>query len=439
MHSIQARVRHTADFINLVQFNQVDWSGTKAALEAACQALPSEDTSPTGKWARAYVLHATGHPEDAAEADELIKALTADRPSLRSWRLVERYCATDPCDPASQTPPNLEETVSRYRTIDVNKLRSALGPTEEDHFFAMARPALARFSPQVAVSAHRDFGRSIPHRRGLPLRYALFEFCRHAPLLTDDLASELLSLDLEQVDSADSRDRWIVSQYTLLLAFPRLGSLEQADALLATGDDDILRRVLRVTKPLAGPDLERLMRRANEGGERDQYFVLALASHRKVEITKDAAHLISGLSRSGSERVRAQALRVIAETGAESLLSTIVKSQWKCDPEGRGESSEDWYGSLALLGAAGKGLLDHEDVVARISPRAYGVAATCLSREAVIQLAARVEASLIATLKVGDELEVPSIRIEASREVLDPPFFGTYEVPTDARRSSRIL
>ena len=51
-----------------------------------------------------------GDPDDAVEASVLSERLTEGEERLTgSWKLVEQYCTTDPCDPASAEPDNVRE------------------------------------------------------------------------------------------------------------------------------------------------------------------------------------------------------------------------------------------------------------------------------------------------------------------------------------------
>jgi hypothetical protein len=125
-------------------------------LEAA-KLFRERGMSTTGQWARVYLLRATGDSDDAKEAEALAEELTKDRERRPGWRPIENYCATDPCDPNSERPDNIDMTAGRYAAIDVSKLGRTLSQGADDHFFDMARPGLARFRPDAAVATMRRF------------------------------------------------------------------------------------------------------------------------------------------------------------------------------------------------------------------------------------------------------------------------------------------
>src|SRR6202035_2254054 len=109
---------HHDNFDDLLHFNLADWAATKDALRQAAKLLRQADISSTGQWALVYVLRATGDSGDAEEADRIAEGLTQDRERMKGWRRIESYCATDPCDPASEAPNNIDKTASDYRAIN---------------------------------------------------------------------------------------------------------------------------------------------------------------------------------------------------------------------------------------------------------------------------------------------------------------------------------
>ena len=139
-------------FRHLVRFNRVDWSDARVALLKEVDVLRQKEISVTGKWALINVLQATGNTEDAKQARILVEELTRDQTHFSGWRLVEEFCAADPCDPTSEKPDNVKQTAQNYRDIDVKKLRLSVDIASEDDFFAMARSGTARFEAQVAIA-----------------------------------------------------------------------------------------------------------------------------------------------------------------------------------------------------------------------------------------------------------------------------------------------
>ena len=160
-------------------------------------------------------------------AQILVEELTKDRPHFPGWRHVEKYCATDPCDPESEQPENLTQTAEQYAAIDVSKLRLFMGQTSEDHFFVMARPGVTRFLPELAIAKHREFVADVLKRVGLPLRQGLLELREHNALFAIDDAHEIVKkwkdvTSASKADGLSEGDAKMVSDCCLLLAFPFL-------------------------------------------------------------------------------------------------------------------------------------------------------------------------------------------------------------------------
>lgn len=406
------------DFIHLVSLNRVDWSQTRAALLEVSTPLREADVSATGKWALVTIMRATGHSEDGKEAQTLVDDLTKDWPHFESWRLIEKYCATDPCDPVSEQPENIMRTAEQYAAIDVSKLRKNRYQTDEDHFFDMARPGIARFKPEIGVAKHKEFVADVLSRAGLPLELGLLGLRQHNALLTIKEARKLVkkwdeAKAVRSLSGLSEHVAWYVSQHHLLLAFPFLSAREQAEILLLTEEGkNILQDLMNLAKPLSEKEFESLLETAySQNNEHRLYLLLGLAKYTSVQLSVDARTRIAALFRSESERVRGQALGVIAQSDDEKLLNQVAESDWKATDTETENSFEVWYGSVALLKAAVKGLMAHDKVLDRISARLYGRAATMLDIDAVRAIARRIDASINQAAGLKADLVAPDIGI----------------------------
>jgi hypothetical protein len=435
------------DFMHLVRLNRVDWSQTRAALLEVSAPLREADVSTTGKWTLVNILRATGHSDDGKEEQSLVENLTKDWPPFGSWRLIEKYCATDPCDPASEKPENITRTAEQYEAINVSKLRQSVGQGSEDLFFYMARPGIARFRPDVAVAKHREFAADILTRAGFPLRQGLLELRQHNALLTVKEARELVKKWDEaktagKVDGLSENDAWFVSQYHLLLAFPFLNAREQTEILLSSeADENILLDLIYLAKPLGEKEFESLLGTAcSQNNERKQYLLLELAKHTSVQLSTNARTHIAALFRSESERVRVQALGVIAKSSDVELLGQVAESDWKATDTEKENGFEDWYGSVALLEAAAKGLIAQDEVLDRISARLYGRAATMLDIDAVRAIARRIDASINQAAGLNGDLVAPDIEIQVHPSTpYEPSMFSVSERSSEAKNIKEAM
>lgn len=435
------------NFYNLVRLNRVDWAKTRAALLRTAAELRKPNVSPTGKWALAYVLRATGSSNDSSDAKILVEELTKDSPSYGPRRLLEKYCETDPCDPASEQPENLILTAERYAALDASKLMVGMDPSAEGNFFRDARPAMARFLPTAATTKHREFAAQVLMREGFSLRQGLFELRVHNALLTPTDAQTLLEKRRTLTATGDfagldKRDAWIVSQYLLLLAFPFLSARQQIDALMeGSTDEHVLLDLMDVTSPLDETYFEALLEAAcRDERERDQYVLLEMARHVSASLSARARARIAKLVRSDSQQVRAGALGVIAYSEDEKLLDQLAAGRWKAHREVQGNEYENWYGSAALLEAAARGLLSENDALDRICPSFYGRAATMLSTDGVREIARRVDRSIRKAVELQSDLVAPDIELAVENDAAqEPNLFNVSERPSYSETPADVL
>jgi hypothetical protein len=321
------------DLMYLISLNRVDWRETRTALLKACEPLRDNNVSPAGKWALVAILRATGDAGDDEEAQTLATELTKDRPRFPNWKLIEDYCATDPCDPTSTEPDNIGQTAERYGAIDVSKLRLVMGQTSEDLFFVDARLGMARFRPAEAVAKHRELAENIFTRSGFPLRQGLFELHKHNVLLTSTQAHTLVSRwrEIKSDDTLSNltkQDSWIVSQYHLLLAFPLLSAKEQTEILLSIREDEpILLDLFNSMSPLGESSFERLFAEARKNqDEYRQYLLLMMAKSTGTPVSVATRSFIASLVSSDSERLRTVARSIIVQFGDNNMSAIAAQS-----------------------------------------------------------------------------------------------------------------
>ena len=425
------------EFKHLVRFNNVDWSDARVALLEEADVLRQEEISATGKWALVNILQSTGNTEDAKQARILVEELTKDHTYFPSWRLVEDYCSTDPCDPTSEKPNNVKQTAQNYRNIDVNELRLMVDITSEDDFFATARPGMARFEAQVAIAKHREFAQDVVRRQGLPLYFGLFELLDHNALLTKENGLKLLrSQESEETNESDlsEQDRWSISQYRLLLAFPFLSGREQIDALLSGSSEcSILADLMDVAKPLEEQVLDDLLKSACQNGdEHTQFVLLGFARETSTPISINSRKHVALLSKAQSEPVRVQALGIIAQLGDETLLDEAACGDWRASES---KEYEAFYGSAILVQAAAHGIIEHSDALDRMSSDFYGRAAVVWSQRgmqnAVRNVAVHVHASICRVTNLEVDIAAPDIEMRIGYEERSDSLLSISDRPTD--------
>ena len=400
------------EFEYVVRLNRVDWATARAALLREGRIFREADASKVGTWALIVLLRATGDPDDASEAKELATTISDFRP--QSWRLVEKYCSSDPCDPSASKPMNVEGTARQYEAIDVSSLYTRLYRGEGELFFEMARPGVVRFEAAVGVNKYREFGEDVLKRRSTSLKRGLFLFRPHSALLTKKMALTLAAACEERLGTPSDvpeRDRWWMAQKQLFLAFPQLSAEEQVKALLrTTSGEDVLRPLLEVMKPLDETVFERYFGEAcREDNTRHQYFLLVFAKGSSTPISQRAKGYIASLRSSESVLVRMGVLERIYHLRDERLMRLVVEDGW-CAQTGKGRKSyENAYGSAILVEGALRNWISVDEALDRISSEHYGWAAGRLSSVAGQKVARLIDLSMRAAVGVRVESTLPDV------------------------------
>lgn len=417
------------EFRDLVSFNTLDWVETRDALNAAACDLRADGVSETGKWALVNILRSTGDMMDAAESETLVEELTKDRERFPSrWRLIETYCATDPCDPDSPEPENIAATAIKYSEIDVDQIRTGRWTGGEDHFFRGAKPGVVRFRLDVAISKQREIAAQIADRSGESMEQGLFDLAENASILTEieiaKLKAKWNSLNFDQSkDREDDDDFWIYSQQLLLAIFPHLGGTERVHLLLGIPDTRrILADLIDLIDPIDPEEFDHLLRAAREDNdERRQYLLLLVAEGMANDLTDYSTEWVELMAISEVDQLRVSALGVISRSHNLSLTRAVASSDWNAFSCRSRNTFEAWRGSVVLLQAWRNKIIDARELITRIDPSFYRVAVAALPSEGIRQIAERVDLSIRRIASKHTRIAEPPIEIETKYDRGDSP------------------
>lgn len=405
------------EFQFAIQFNNHDWSETRDALLASASIFQGPETSTAGKWALVRILRATGTVSDTKRADILVEELTADREKFEGWRLVEKYCSTDPCDPSSEKPDNITDTAERYREIDLEKIKASRGMTQEDHFLRDARPGLARFLPDATIEVQRKVAdKIIAGGDNLPM-HGLFSLKDKTAILLPDAVSDLLrkASDLSgpyEEDASGANGRWVGSQYALLIALSHLSGNDQLEAFLSLPEHGPpLLELADILKPADVRVMEKALDCAVQSDDRNmQITVLMFARYSGTELSPCCRKIVRGFSSSSDRTVRGEALSIIAHLEDENLCKFVVDGGWTAQTlDARQNHFELWYGAMILTQAVNFGLLGPDEALDRMSPEHYDIAALRLGSDAKSLIRQRLNASISKSLEVKIPFFPPAV------------------------------
>jgi hypothetical protein len=345
------------------------------------------------------ILRALATAPAYEEECRLVAELREGSSLPRGWRLIEDYCAVDPCDPASTEPSNVRGTADRYAEVGAGHLASREATTEDDAFFEDARPGVVRFHPDVAIAAHRRFARAVFARRGRPRVLGMTELRQHAALLetqdVDSLIDVARGAATPDVHAKDKLERdWFTAQLALQLAFVHLDGNRQLDVLTSLPPHGPLLLDLLPTFSPADPDrLALALQAAAETGHEDRLLGMLAFAHRSgTPLTADAKRAVAVALVSPSSVVRSEAMAASVDHDDADLLNAAIDSGWsagRLDP--RNQSVEVWAGSRVMVRAAERGLIEIEDAIARMSPRLFSWAAQRLGDAAVQEIMPRLD------------------------------------------------
>ncbi|MBB4209917.1 hypothetical protein [Roseinatronobacter bogoriensis] len=424
------------EYLALIRFNRRDWLETRQRLLEASDFLVRNGASRTGKWALVAVLRGMSTVEDAKREDQLVEELTKDREKFGGWRLVEKYCATDPCDPTSTKPHNIAATAERYAKIKVDEVSRHLWMGEDDHFVRDALPGLARFAPDLAIETHRKIARSIVARDASELVLGVTSLEQHCAMLDSETVCKLVEVantlsSPRKTESRDARDNWITSQYAIQIAFPHMNGDSQLDILVGLpSHGPPLLKLAKVLKPAAPEKLEYALERAMQSGECNRALAaLLFARHSGTDMTERSRILVGQFAEHERSAVRAEAMDIIAHLKNFELIEGIVTTGWSAallDP--RENYFEIWHGSHVIILAAEQEIISFSEALERTTPCLYSVTADVLGAGCHATIAARLTAAVRTALNVELPFSPPAVEqaIEAADRT-NPPLLSLAE------------
>lgn len=423
------------EFHFLVRFNRSDWASTRTSLLEVAAFLAESTSSRTAKWALVSILRATSTTDDAEREDQLVQLLTADREKFEGWRLVEKYSASDPCDPDSVSPNNIGETVLAAEQLDIDQVRKTRFTGQQDHFLEDALPGLVRFAPAVAVRLYQAVGAALASRTTPDVWLGISSLEEHSAVLDADTVATLKALAVDyaaprEPGSQESKDRWIASQYALFLILPHLNGNEQADLLMALPQHGpTLSKLSEVFAPCAPEKAELLLDQAVRSGDKARIILaLSFLAHSGTQITAPTLETVAQLLDSDDSVTRAFAMEIVANCGDRTAIQRVVEGGWSAAALDSSEHFyEVWYGSHLMVRAVELKMLDAIDLLDRISPKLYSQAAKTVGLEVQSGIAARLKRSIEVVLDTKIPFQPPAVEQEAETKGDRPPLLSLAE------------
>ena len=188
-----------------------------------------------------------------------------------------------------------------------------------------------------------------------------------------------------------------------------------------------------VAKPLEEQVFDDLLKSVCQNeDEHGQFVLLGFARETSTPISTNSRKHIVHLSKSQSERVRVQALGIIARLDDETLLAEVVRGAWRVSGS---KEYEAFYGSAILVQAAAHSIIGHSDALYRMSSDFYSRAAVAWSqqgmRNAVRDVAVHVHASICRVTNLEVDIAAPDIEMRIGYEERSDSLLSISDRPTD--------
>lgn len=407
--------RASSEFLYLTNFNRVDWKEMCSTFRLNIQPLDRTDTSRGGQWTYVRMLYATGTHEDAMNADA-----TADR--LRKGekfggnRLVEKYCATDPCDPNSLKPDNIEETAQLFKEIKVDQLYSGdfLEATDDGHLLKTTLLGVARFYPSIATSKHRELLSTWSTRTGKSLAQLSLNGDWLMPLIDSVLAKDLF---IELVNGENfktvSDDYRLISLKVLCFISPYLEAEQQLDVMLLP-DPETLGYLMDMTRNLKKFDTDVFSRLFSQicTINNDQAIISALGfltftDTQWNDITKKC---VLQLMEHSVARVRACVFCAILNQDFSDGIEKLYHSAWDANVDSI-NTYEEFYGSRILINSVELGMATLPEIFERCSIKVLSSCLPAFSAEEQFIIIKAIDSSFDCLIEQAHNTEIPAFEV----------------------------
>jgi hypothetical protein len=368
-----------------VRRNRIDYPKFAEQVHSRVDRMLTSGVSDVGREAAATVLRVLGSEEAAQGAEQL-----SPRPVFEGRRRVEDYCATDPYDPASTRPDNLERAIEEAAAIDPGGIWNHMSPGKRDHELDWIRPGLARFDPPTIVPLLRAIAGTAESRVQLPLRQLSWHLSRLSPLFDESTRDKVaagysaLAGDLARVDVGDQRH---VPASMLLSLLPHFSATEQLSLYQTMPVDADWCALRGVMGQLTRAELENALVDAETDANRLRR-VLFFASAASFDVSEAAREVIGRALEHENPNVSSYAFEFARRAGDAALDRLVIAAARR----GRRDDAEEpnrmsFLSKRAIASAVIR--TESEADLDLIGPELLGAAASALGERTYEHIRAR--------------------------------------------------
>ncbi|AZD07900.1 hypothetical protein C4K26_2497 [Pseudomonas chlororaphis] len=430
-------------FHQLTTFNRVDREIAKGAFLKVIEPLRSPDTSRAGQWTVVRMLRATGDEAASNEANIIAQKLHEDWPE---WELPssDKWRQSNVADPDVIRPVDIDAELLNFCAINPDSILQSMGPTPEGHSFREFLPVACRFAPTHATTKARQVISGLLTRTAMPLRQLIFNGAEYAPLVTRDIALQLVARMTNNsdrmIDTLIDREQEILRMFLFTYIVPELTSSEQLNCIVnPVFGTDYLFTIIPSLKPQPTEAiLETLQTALDMNDEEAAYGALTAMQYGDTQITSELESLLLHCFSAKSLKLRALSMRLSNQFCLKTIRDVHVQSSWSgCTADAR--SNERWFGSLLLAEACAKNELSIDELLIRAHPETWFTCAKHVGEVMSEALANYFLDRLQQAIRETNSLSLPSVNLTLSTEEWVPyPFLSVEETERDTSRFPRV-
>ena len=316
-----------------VRLNEIDWMDVRIGVAAQVERLKDAQT-PIVRSGVARAMRLVGDERSSAEADAL-SPLTF----YPGWHRADLFCDTDPFDPGSEMPSNLDNARAALQRTEPATTWLHMSHTSEDHDLELAAPGLTRFDPAPLFARFRSIVGTMPERTGLALRQLGWRLPWLSPLFGEveiEAVRTALNAVLTEPGRLASDDlNWISGQLVEAL-LPHLDAEAQLDLILALPPGTPLYvNLRRGLKPLPAERLETRLEAARDNTSEMGAFTRTLfhASGSSAALTARTRDIVANAFFDGDNLISWAAADIVRSADDLDLdLIVVSKAVERLEP-----------------------------------------------------------------------------------------------------------
>ena len=386
-----ASMRDGKLFLELCLFNTCDWHDMCTALLKESKWLCGSSISKVGQWTRVGVLHATGTLAEASEAISIAQRLRNTKALSYSLNHHELFSQTDPCDPISPEPCNLQNATKRLSAFLPAHYAIDRQVSEATRCLRDSLLPLARHRPKLITDAISSLIDNISDRTAPSFQSGLFELERHKALVTPDQARRfvniwLYSMGKDHIDEENDITRSIFLQHCLLVCFHNFDGDCQLQILMSRPHcTAFLPPLIDLCKPPTKSTLDRIIEETDWKlhSSTPIIAILVFLAATKPTLTIAQARCIGELFNTNDVCHAFHTLMCAVKLENKIILKQFMESDWasQCNVK----DCKDWpsWRSQAFVLAGSLGLAKPDDISNAILPEHFGMALQCIEGKMV--------------------------------------------------------